>query len=109
MTFYPAGVCVTTNTERLAVNCNCSTYPENLGVCKTWERGGNGRCVYCDHEKDCHRDLLTLFKEASAIIHAHRVGSPPKILHMDDATARKLVAHKDSISPAKKSATDKRK
>lgn len=54
MRVYQAGVCETTVTERRAIKCNCPTYPENLGVCDTWESGGNDRCVYCDHEKECH-------------------------------------------------------
>lgn len=37
--------------------CACPTYPGNLGPCKTWERGGNGRCVYCDHTLLCHFQL----------------------------------------------------
>ena len=53
------GLCDTTSTPRYAnVRCKCSTYPENLGPCRTWEAGGNGRCVYCDHEQDCHLYMI---------------------------------------------------
>lgn len=47
--------CDTTSTERFEnPDCKCPTYPENLGPCKTFELGGNRRCAYCDHEKECH-------------------------------------------------------
>jgi len=46
--------------------------------------------------------LQTRFLEASNEIHRHRVGSPPKILHMDDATEQILVDHKDSLLREKK-------
>jgi hypothetical protein len=51
------GLCETTNTERF-VNpfCQCSTYAGNLGPCKSFEEGRNGRCVYCDHTHECHLD-----------------------------------------------------
>jgi hypothetical protein len=49
------GVCETTGTERfLNPECRCPTYPGNLGPCVEFEAGGNGRCVYCDHERACH-------------------------------------------------------
>lgn len=49
------GQCDTTMTERFYnPNCKCPTYPGNLGPCKSFEVGGNGRCPYCDHEKECH-------------------------------------------------------
>jgi hypothetical protein len=52
------GLCETTSTERFFNPwCSCPTYPGNLGPCKTWEMGGNGRCVYCDHEVACHSQL----------------------------------------------------
>lgn len=51
---YPAGVCDTTGVRRYAITCICATYADNWGVCADWERGGNGRCVFCDHEKACH-------------------------------------------------------
>ena len=48
------GLCSTTQTERFEVkDCKCPTYPGNLGPCITFEKGANGRCVYCDHEKEC--------------------------------------------------------
>lgn len=55
--FFPERVlkrCATTLTERLPKKCLCPTYEGNLGVCRTWEEGGNGRCAYCDHERHCH-------------------------------------------------------
>ncbi len=33
--------------------CECC-HANDHGACPTYERGGNGRCVYCDHDKDCH-------------------------------------------------------
>lgn len=47
------GCCETTLTERFESKCSCQTYPGNLGPCKEHELGGNGRCVYCDHEMGC--------------------------------------------------------
>ena len=34
-------------------NCKCCHLPDH-GACRTYERGMNGRCVYCDHAKGCH-------------------------------------------------------
>ena len=49
------GLCDTTMTERFANPlCKCATYPANLGPCRDFEEGANGRCVYCDHDKICH-------------------------------------------------------
>lgn len=49
------GLCDTTSTPRFFnPACKCPTYAGNLGPCKTYEEGGNGRCVYCDHEAVCH-------------------------------------------------------
>lgn len=33
--------------------CESSHYPPDR-ACPTFEKGMNGRCVYCDHEKRCH-------------------------------------------------------
>lgn len=53
--FYPAmDACDVTGTRRFATTCNCPTYAGNGGSCATYEQGSNGRCVYCDHSKDCH-------------------------------------------------------
>lgn len=49
------GLCDTTQTERFSISdCRCKTYKGNLGPCRTFEKGGNGRCAYCDHEIGCH-------------------------------------------------------
>ncbi len=49
------GLCDTTQTERFfAPDCLCKTYEGNLGPCRTFEKGGNGRCALCDHEPSCH-------------------------------------------------------
>lgn len=59
--FYPASpACDFTSTERFSVICDCPTYEGNAGVCDTYEEGGNGRCVYCDHTKRCHKVLQEL-------------------------------------------------
>lgn len=51
----PQGRCEMTLTERFAnPDCRCPTYDGNLGPCRTFEAGANGRCVYCDHETICH-------------------------------------------------------
>lgn len=50
----PQGRCDVTETLRFANRaCNCRTYTGNLGPCADHEAGGNGRCVYCDHELTC--------------------------------------------------------
>ena len=55
----PQGLCDTTMTPRFFnEHCKCPTYPENLGPCENWEKGGNGRCVYCDHAVECHISLV---------------------------------------------------
>jgi hypothetical protein len=52
------GRCETTLAERFTnPRCECPTYPGNLGPCRTWEAGMNGRCVYCDHTLRCHQDI----------------------------------------------------
>ncbi len=52
------GPCETTGTMRFKNPlCKCPTYQGNLGPCIDFEEGGNGRCVYCDHEKGCHDQL----------------------------------------------------
>lgn len=49
------GRCETTLTDRYAVDeCNCATYPDNLGPCITFTEGDNGNCAYCDHNELCH-------------------------------------------------------
>lgn len=53
------GRCEATLTERFYNSrCACSTYQGNLGPCKTYEEGPNGRCAYCDHEAGCHQQIL---------------------------------------------------
>jgi hypothetical protein len=34
-------------------SCECSHYPD-LGACRKYISGANGRCVYCDHANYCH-------------------------------------------------------
>lgn len=59
-------LCETTSTPRLPCALRCGTYPGNLGPCETWEEGGNGRCVYCDHGKQCHAGAQALLDERGA-------------------------------------------
>lgn len=49
-------LCDTTETPRASTTlCQaCETYENNLGPCKEFEMGMNGRCVYCDHDMRCH-------------------------------------------------------
>ena len=35
-------------------DCACCDRPEPE-PCGTYEKGMNGRCVYCDHEAKCHK------------------------------------------------------
>jgi hypothetical protein len=50
--------CETTGTMRYSNPlCKCPTYAGNLGPCDGFEEGGNGRCVYCDHTNNCHKEL----------------------------------------------------
>ena len=50
--------CETTLTERFEVeNCECDTYPDNLGPCATYLVGINENCVYCDHNEKCHEQV----------------------------------------------------
>lgn len=52
------GFCETTETARyFNPLCKCLTYAGNLGPCRHWEEGQNGRCVYCDHHLGCHLNL----------------------------------------------------
>lgn len=37
----------------MCIRCDCSHNPD-LGACVTFEEGMNGRCVFCDHDKECH-------------------------------------------------------
>lgn len=61
------GMCETTSTERFYNPlCACKTYPTNLGPCASFEMGGNGRCVYCDHEAQCHKELLAFQQKGIA-------------------------------------------
>jgi hypothetical protein len=54
------GVCEITMTPRFYnALCKCPTYQNNLGPCKTFEAGANGRCVWCDHEESCHMLLIS--------------------------------------------------
>jgi len=55
------GRCDVTLTERfVCLTCVCPTYDGNLGPCKTFETGDNGRCVWCDHAETCHVTLLMM-------------------------------------------------
>lgn len=49
--------CDTTMTPRNPVDtCVCIERTDEMGPCDKFEAGGNGRCVYCDHEIRCHPD-----------------------------------------------------
>jgi hypothetical protein len=37
--------------------CGCMDSPDN-GACNKFEKGDNGRCVYCDHAKACHPEFF---------------------------------------------------
>ena len=64
----PQGLCDTTSTPRFYNPlCKCPTYPDNLGPCAEWEEGGNGMCVYCDHEQGCHLQLSVYRRDRNDI------------------------------------------
>lgn len=44
-------------------DCACCDRPEPE-PCSTYERGMNGRCVYCDHEAKCHKRWGDVFQAA---------------------------------------------
>lgn len=44
-------------------DCSCCDRPEPE-PCSTYERGLNGRCVYCDHEAKCHKKWGDVFLSA---------------------------------------------
>lgn len=50
-------LCATTMTPRNPVDtCVCIERTDEMGPCDVFEAGGNGKCVYCDHEMRCHPD-----------------------------------------------------
>ena len=51
----------TIQAERYEIDCDCGTYPDNLGPCATFHRGCFNRCVYCDHKIECHQIVLREF------------------------------------------------
>lgn len=55
-------LCDTTLTPRHPrTNCGCDTYVENMGPCAVagYLVGMNGKCVFCDHEEECHARART--------------------------------------------------
>ena len=61
------GVCDTTCAVRFAVtDCQCDTYPDNLGPCSCYVKGAGGACAYCDHDSSCHRLVRGVDLEAMA-------------------------------------------
>lgn len=37
------------------VSCDCGCcHAVDYGACPEFEKGGNGRCAYCDHAEKCH-------------------------------------------------------
>lgn len=47
---------------KLNPNCACCDVPEPE-PCSTYELGRNGRCVYCDHEGECHKKWGDIFNK----------------------------------------------
>lgn len=45
--------CGRTVSEKERCVCGCC-HTEDHGACPEFLEGGNGRCVYCDHGRDCH-------------------------------------------------------
>jgi hypothetical protein len=78
VTIRSQGRCETTGTIRYFNPwCKCPTYPDNLGPCAGWEQGGNGRCVYCDHDLACHAKLLEYRPEVTEAAAQKPLPSPP--------------------------------
>ncbi len=43
------------NFEKKSVGCVCDCYHAvDYSACPEFEKGANGRCVYCDHAKESH-------------------------------------------------------
>ena len=66
------GRCDTTSTWRLFnPDCKCKTYPQNMGPCVTWCKGGRERCggeytcSYCDHRLECHEETAMAYEMQS--------------------------------------------
>ncbi len=58
------------NSEKKSVGCasNCCHAVDN-GACPEFEKGANGRCVYCEHAEECHvnkiqRNLIGLYEKS---------------------------------------------
>ena len=46
--------------------CACS-HAYDHGACDDYELGRNGRCVYCDHDEDCHPGEEKFFNQPLSI------------------------------------------
>ena len=42
--------------------CGCC-HSVDQGACTSFENGANGRCVFCDHSKECHSKITNREKE----------------------------------------------
>ena len=43
------------NSEKKSVGCACGCcHSRDYGACPDFKQGLNGRCLYCDHAKECH-------------------------------------------------------
>jgi hypothetical protein len=73
-------LCDTTLTPRYNnPDCDCPTYPDNLGPCNPihFEVGANGRCVYCDHDYECHPGAKRLIaRELAASMLEDAIANP---------------------------------
>lgn len=70
--------CETTLTIRAskALCVGCGTYPDNLGPCRTWLRGPEGRCTYCDHGPECHLAALAASEPPETSGYAQDITEP---------------------------------
>jgi len=56
-------LCDTTMTPRNPIDtCVCIERTDEMGPCDKFEAGGNGRCVYCDHEEGCHPKAMKTYE-----------------------------------------------
>lgn len=56
--------------KKIKCKCGCCHVPDN-GACpkSTYEKGMNGRCVYCDHGEECHEEESLIDKIFKARVH----------------------------------------
>ena len=54
--------------------CGCCDLPDH-GPCGKFEKGFNGRCVYCDHGKQCHTMTFAQVKARLELLYANNAAN----------------------------------